>query len=117
MPFEFRVAGTGFDRRYTAIRRHCAKRSEVRLLPEHDNPHDANAISVYLGHTTAAGREDWDHIGYVPAELSPVVGELISSGEWAIEQAFVRKFDASPDLDAPRVTVRLEGKDLRAPLG
>lgn len=62
---------------------------------------------------TEMGTEVWDTIGYVPAEMASLVGALISSGEWAIEKAYVRKLNISPDLDSPRVVVRLEGKDLR----
>lgn len=61
----------------------------------------------------AGSKDMWDQIGYVPAELSPIVGELIGSGEWAIEELYVRNLDTSPEWDAPRLIVRIEGKDLR----
>ncbi len=115
LPFEFRVAGTGYDRRYSTIRRYCAKRSPLRLTPEADNAVDPHAIAIHLGWVNAAGREMWDQIGYVPADLSPFLHRLIGSGEWALENVFVRRFDASPELDAPRVIARLEGIDLRQP--
>lgn len=113
LPFEFRVAGTGYDRRYSVIRRYGALRTEARLVPQPDNEVDPNAIEVRILWKTTTGTEVWDQIGYVPAEVSPVVGEMISSGEWAIEKVYVRKLDTSPELDAPRVTVRIEGHDLR----
>lgn len=113
LPFEFRVAGTGHDRRYSAIRRYATKNAIVRLTPEPTNPHDPKAIAVQMLWKTAADTDVWDHIGYVPAEFAPAVNELVGSGEWAIEKAYIRRVDASPELDAPRVLVRLEGKDLR----
>ncbi len=113
LPLDFRVAGTGYDRRYSTIRRYAARQSEVRLVPEPNNEFDRNAIAVRMLWRTETGSEIWDQIGYVPSELAPVVGPLISGGEWAIERAFIKKLDASPDLDAPRVTVRIEGTDLR----
>lgn len=82
-------------------------------MPEHDNPHDKHAIAVHMAWTSEAGTEQWDMIGYVPAEASETVNSLLASGEWAIESAFVRYLDASPELDSPRVIARLEGKDLR----
>lgn len=82
-------------------------------MPERDNPHDRHAVAVHLGWTSQAGIDMWDMIGYVPAEASELVNMLLASGEWAIEAAFVKRFDASPELDAPRVVARLEGKDLR----
>lgn len=115
LPFEFKVAGTGYDRRYSSIRRYATKGSEIRLIPEPENAHDRSAIAVHMKWMTAANAEVWDVIGYVPAELSPQVGLLISSGEWAIKVASIRRFDASPELDGPRVIVRLEGVDLRRP--
>lgn len=113
LPFEFRVAGTGYERRYSTIRRYAKKRSEIRLIPEPGNEFDANAIGVRVLWITDVGTEVWDPIGYIPAALSPIVGALIRSGEWAIERAFVRRLDTSPDRDAPLVVVRIEGKDLR----
>lgn len=113
LPFQFRVAGTGYEGRYSTIRRHGALRAEARLIPQPSNAHDSNAIEVRMLWHTEKGSEVWDTIGYVPADVSPVVGRLISSGEWAIERVFVRKLDVSADLDSPRVTIRIEGKDLR----
>lgn len=113
LPFEFRVAGTGHDGRYSIIRRRGKKSAEVRLIPEPENPFDRSAIGVHLLWHTDLGREVWDQIGYVPADFSAVVNALIGGGEWAIQSAFIRRLDISPDLDAPRVDVRLEGHDLR----
>lgn len=113
LPFDFKVAGTGYERRYSIIRRYGAKRSEVRLVPEPNNEFDGNAVSVRILWLTESGTEIWDQIGYVPSDIAPRIGALIRTGEWAIEKAYVRKLDASPEFDAPRVIVRLEGRDLR----
>jgi HIRAN domain len=113
LPFEFDVAGTGYEGRYSIIRRRGAKRAQVRLIPEPTNRFDKSAIAVLMMWTTLNGTEIWEQIGYVPARVSQTVNVLLGSGEWAIEEAFVRRIQAPPDMDAPRVVVRLEGKDLR----
>ena len=84
-------------------------------MPEPDNAVDRHAIAIHMRWITKAKvpREVWDHIGYVPGEMAEIVNALIGSGEWAIENAYVRSIEDGPDVDAPRVIVRLEGKDLR----
>ena len=42
------VVGTGFEGRAKIIRKHCFETMDVRLRREPDNPHDPNAVSVWV---------------------------------------------------------------------
>ena len=42
------VVGTGFEGRQKIIRKHCFETMDVQLLREPNNPHDPDAVSVWV---------------------------------------------------------------------
>lgn len=66
-----KVAGTTFDGRQDYLAQ-LTGQEPVRLIPEPENPHDANAIAVYV----ASGGKIL-HCGYIPrknaAEIAPLM--------------------------------------------
>jgi HIRAN domain len=71
--FVFNVAGT--SHRQAALQGPSFAPGEpIQLIPEPNNPHDRNAVAVW---DTTRRR----HIGYVPKELAPTVGQMYRGRE------------------------------------
>jgi len=98
---EFSVKGVTFDGRQAVIARLTGK-EPVRIIPEPENPYDANALGVNV-----ALDGEIKHIGYVPkeraAEIAPaldgetvdgrildIVGGYESRGRWLSYGVVVR---------------------------
>lgn len=66
--FFMRVAGTSF--RQNDVMK-VQKGDEAMLIPDPRNPYDENAIKVMVGKR---------HVGYVPKDQAPTLGEAIKEG-------------------------------------
>lgn len=62
------------------IYRHGGTTTNVKLIPEPDNPHDPNAIKVIV---------DNIHIGYVPAKITNSVKKIMQSKDCVISCEFI----------------------------
>lgn len=89
---------------------------EVELRPEPDNPHDPDAVAVWV----TAPEEAAGQVGYVPADQAAFVGEVLEDGRltsvevcelgtgsgarvWGKLRLKVRGGDDSPDAGTPQV--------------
>lgn len=111
----FVVAGTGFQNadgswRRRVIQRFCAEGTAVTLRPESDNPHDPNAVSVWMLAPRFAGLlgKRPKQIGFIKAANSAFVRQLIEDGR--LISACVDSYHAPYGLDHPRVSLQLHYK-------
>lgn len=102
------VAGTGFEGRARVIRRHCRDGMSVHLQREPHNPHDSNAIAVYLVVPRLFGLlgQARLQIGYIKAGAAKSLAARMDAG--VPVTGYVRSFYAPPERDFPRVSLRLE---------
>jgi hypothetical protein len=110
LPFEFPVAGTGFDRRASAIRRYAKRGLKVRLEREPTNAHDPNAIAVILCWKNKVGAALEEPIGYVPASLAEEMTELMHARKLRLTKTEVLRVRADDGDDWPKVTVQVDGE-------
>ena len=99
------VAGTGFDKRASIIRKYCKKNMDVYLQRDPENIHDENAIIVSLLVPRIGGLFGYKlrHIGYIKAPVAKWLAKQIDSGDQI--HAHVESFWAPPDVRFPRVTI------------
>jgi hypothetical protein len=79
-----KVVGVTFDNpdgasRQAIIKRFCDAGMELEIRPEPDNPHDENALGVWVrtgGHFGSRGLQ----IGYIRSELADELGESLEKG-------------------------------------
>lgn len=112
------VAGTGFANsngvnRAEHIRRYLTKNSRISLDREPWNPHDPNAIGVYIDvpiEISAAGRVQ---IGHIKAARADKLAALMDTGTSI--SAKVASFHAPAGRDHPRVSLILDWRPHRSP--
>lgn len=107
------IVGTGFEGRANVIRKHCRPGMPVMFASEPLNPHDPNAISVWI--TTGHGESQ---IGYIAAKRAVTWTKRLASGEADLAGAAISTMYAPPDVDFPRVSVVVQFRDkkrMRAP--
>jgi HIRAN domain len=105
------VAGTGFEGRADVIRFHVRAGMRVQLKREPGNPHDANAIAVFISVPVLFGLlgKRPMQIGYVKAAAASTLAEKMDAG---VEiTGFVKSFYAPKGREHPRVSLRLEWPD------
>ena len=100
------VAGTGFEGRAETIRKYCRDGLPVRLVREPNNPHDPNAIAVYLEFPRLLFGVAKEQIGYIKAPRASKLHKRLDDGE--IPSAQVASFYAPPDKEFPRVSLDIE---------
>lgn len=82
MEYSVIVAGTGFEGREGRIRLAVRSGMDVKLVPEPNNPHDKNAIAVYVPLRrwfTLFIRVDM-HIGYIKKDKAAFFTKKIAEG-------------------------------------
>jgi hypothetical protein len=109
-PVEAIVAGTGYRNedgsdRSQIIRRYCRPGSAVRLVREPNNPHDANAVAVFLVYRWLFWTRS-AQIGYLKAGRAKKWAGLMDRG--IPVNATVRSIFAPEDEKFPRVSMLLE---------
>jgi hypothetical protein len=103
------VAGTGFEGRASIIRNHCREGAPVRLKREPSNPHDSDAIAVWMECSSFFGLfKSWRQIGYIKASRASGLAQKLDAGKLTIQRTVVRSFHAPRDLDHPRVSLLIE---------
>lgn len=102
------VAGTGFEGRASLIRAHCREGSPIDLRREPTNPHDPEAIAVWMRCNLLFGLvKTWKKIGYIKAARADGLAPKIDSGVIVVEHASVRSFYAPSGRDHPRVSLSI----------
>lgn len=105
------VAGSGFEGRAAVIARFCKDGSPVQLRREPANPHDANAIGVWIECSAWFGlARKWRHIGYIKAERAERLAADIDDGSVRILGASVRSFHVPVEPYHPRVSLEIEAE-------
>lgn len=107
MKYRAIVAGTGFEGRDGRIRSHAKPGMPVYLVPEPDNKHDPNAISVYIrvrGLSTLFISSDM-HIGYVKRDKAAFLTKKMQDGG-KILSAHIHSMDTYDKH--PRVSLEIE---------
>lgn len=75
----FRVAGVTFEGRQSHLARmHGAE--PCRIVPEPDNPHDANALAVHVALSNGV-----QHVGYVPRDAAAQIAPMLEGEAVMIE--------------------------------
>jgi hypothetical protein len=102
------IAGTGFYNRASIIRRHCHDDLNVVLKREPDNPHDPNAIAVFIEVPRLFGflGRSLQQIGYIKASAAKGLAKRMDEG--LVIQARVASVYAPSDRDNPRVSLVLD---------
>lgn len=94
------VAGTGFEERAYYIRMYCKNGMGIYLEREPSNPHDENAIAVYLEVYNKANKVQ---IGYLKRACAKSLAKKMNKG---LEiKACVKSFDTLSNH--PRVSLEL----------
>lgn len=102
------IVGTGFEGRAARIRRFCEDGAEIDLRREPQNPHDAEAIGVWMRCSILFGLwRPWAMIGYIQATRADRLAPRLDSGEYKLVRANVTSFYAPPGLNHPRVSVEI----------
>ena len=103
------VAGTGYEGRAERIRALCRDGAEISLRREPSNPHDAEAIAVWMRGSRVFGLwKAWTQIGYVKAPRADHLAPRLDSGEYRVVRAFVVSFYAPKEKEHPRVSIEIE---------
>ena len=102
------IAGTGFHNRSSLIQRYCHNGLKAVLKREPDNPHDPNAIAVFIEVPRLFGLygRGLQQIGYIKASAAKGLAKQMDEG-LAI-QAMVASVYAPSDRDHPRVSLELD---------
>ena len=105
------VAGTGFEGRAEIIRKHCKNGMPVLLRRDPSNPHDSNAITVFISVPRLFGLlgQSPTQIGYIRAAAAKGLAAKIDAGTEV--SGSVKSFYAPSGIDHPRVSLRLEWAD------
>ena len=82
----------------------------VDLRREPDNPHDPDAIGVWLQCPTMLGLlRPWKKVGYVKAPRAGKWAALLDDGSMQVTRAIVRSFYAPDDNDYwPRISLEVD---------
>jgi hypothetical protein len=101
------VAGTGFEGRETIIRKYCRNGMPVVLKRERKNPHDSNAIGVYINTPRLGGLlgKKLSMIGHIKANTAKSLAKRMDSGEKV--SGHIKSLYAPPEGDHPRVALHL----------
>ncbi|WP_110642446.1 HIRAN domain-containing protein [Salinicola sp. CPA57] len=106
MEYSAIVAGTGFEGRAGRIRAFAKEGMSVVLKREPSNPHDANAIAVYI--TVARWytlfRPVETQIGYIKARFAATLSKRMDAGGTIVS---ARIDSLYLPLDHPRVSLRI----------
>lgn len=102
------VAGTGFEGRARIIKRHCREGTPVVLKRESNNPHDENAIAVYLKVSRLGGMfgSALKQIGYIKASTAKSLAKKMDGGTKVT--GWVNSYYAPDGKEHPRVSLELE---------
>lgn len=101
------VAGTGFEGRAARIKAFARPDMPVFLKPEPDNPHDANAIAVFIqvrAWYTFFRRTNLQ-IGYIKRDKAAFFSRKLKEGGNIRGAYIVSMFT---DQDHPRVSIEIE---------
>lgn len=111
--YQLAVKGTGFNNpdgssRSLLIKRFVKEGVSVLLVPEPSNPHDPNAIAVFI--EVKRWFRGWCRyqIGYVSTHWAKSFTKRFAKGG-TIEEAYVRSYHAPVDRDFPRVSIEVVG--------
>lgn len=74
------IVGAGFRKHAVALILTLREGETVTLQREPHNPHDPNAVAVYV-------RGGW-HVGYLPREHAVRVAQMLDSGEYAVSAKY-----------------------------
>jgi len=101
------LAGTGFNNRAPIIRRYCHNGMKAVLKREPKNPHDSNAIAVFIEVPRLFGLlgRSLRQIGYIKAATAKSLAKRMDEG--LSIQARIASFYAPLDRDYPRVTLEI----------
>jgi hypothetical protein len=101
------VAGTGFEGRAEVIRAHCREGSRVVLKRDPANPHDSNAVGVFLEVPRLFGLfgKALRQIGFIKAHAAKSLAKRLDEG--TVVYASVKSYWAPSDREHPRVTLHL----------
>jgi hypothetical protein len=107
------VAGTGYDNsdgtsRLDLIRRHVREGAKVQFRREPHNPHDSNAIAVFVVAPRLFGLlgSSLAQIGYVKSAAAASLAAKMDSGVQLT--GFVKSFYSPKGREHPRVSLRIE---------
>ncbi len=102
------LAGTSFKNRGSIIRRYCQEGIEAVLKREPDNPHDPNAIGVFIEVPRLSGLlgRSLQQIGYIKADTAKSLAKRMDAG-LSIQARVIRVY-APIDINYPKVTLELE---------
>lgn len=76
-----KVAGVTYNGRQEIISQLTGKEA-VKIVPEPDNPYDANALAIHVAYAL-----EMRHLGYIPKELAQMFAPLLE-GEDVIGRIF-----------------------------
>jgi hypothetical protein len=101
------LAGTGFEGRQNLIRSYCQDGKPVVLAREPHNPHDPNAVAVYIQVSRLGGilGSSLKQIGYIKASTAKSLAKAMDSG--AKITGHVKSYWAPEDREFPRVTLEI----------
>jgi hypothetical protein len=97
-----RVAGVTFEGRQDKIAR-IHTRDAARIVPEPDNPFDANALAVHVAH---AG--EIYHIGYIPRDMAAKIAPWLDGESLMVRIAEITGGFVKEDGEVTNLGVRLE---------
>jgi len=102
------IAGTGFHNRASIIQRYCHDGLKAVLKREPDNPHDPNAIAVFIEVPRLFGLlgHGLQQIGYIKASAAKGLAKRMDEG--LVIQARVASVYAPSGRDYPRVSLELD---------
>jgi hypothetical protein len=106
MKFSAVVAGTGFDGRATRVRAFAHPGTPVELRREPDNPHDENAVAVYLlvKRWYTLFRPVAMHVGYLKRQRAATLAKKMDGGIAIKEAKVVSTYKADKH---PRVSIQV----------
>ncbi len=101
------LAGTGFEGREAIIRSHCRDGMTISLVRDPYNPHDPNAVAVYIDVPRVGGLlgSSRRQIGFIKASTAKSLAKAMDSGRRI--SGYVKSFWAPDDYEFPRVTVEI----------
>ena len=101
------LAGTAFEGRQDIIRSHCQDGMPVVLEREPANPHDPNAVAVFIKVSRFGGLlgTSLKQIGFIKANTAKSLAKAMDSGMRVT--GHVKSFWAPDDREFPRVKVEI----------
>lgn len=102
------IAGTGFHNRASIIQRYCHDGLKAVLKREPDNPHDPNAIAVFIEVPRLFGLlgRGLQQIGYIKASAAKGLAKRMDEG--LVIEASVASVYSPSDRDHPMVSLELD---------